>query len=63
MRARLSSQQRGQAAVEYVVVTLLCVIVLLAATGDDPVIDQLKNAVKTYFSAYSFAISVAPQGP
>jgi Flp pilus assembly pilin Flp len=46
---------------EYVIVTLFCAIVLLAASSDGSAIDQLKSAFKSFFKAYSYAISVAPQ--
>lgn len=53
----------GQAMVEYIVVTLMVVIVLLAASADGAAVTQLANAVKSFFKAYSFAMSIAPQGP
>lgn len=56
-------KQHGQAMVEYIVVTLLVVIVLLAASVDGSAIDQLNAAIQSFFKAYSFALSIAPQGP
>lgn len=53
--------QRGQAIVEYVLVTLLCVLVLIVASNDGPVIGALKNSVKGFFKAFSYAISITPQ--
>lgn len=53
----------GQAMVEYIVVTLMVVVILLAATSDGAAITQLGNAIKNFFKAYSFAMSIAPQGP
>lgn len=47
--------------VEYILVLLLCIVVLITASDDGSAIDQLKNAFKSFFSAYSYAISVAPQ--
>ena len=54
-------RQHGQAIVEYLLVTLLCVVVLVVSTGDGPVIGSLKDAIKGFFKAFSFAISVTPQ--
>ena len=58
---RAANAQRGQAIVEYVMVTLFCVLVLLLATNDGPAIGALKNAIKDFFKAYSYAISITPQ--
>jgi Flp pilus assembly pilin Flp len=53
--------QRGQAAVEYAVVLALTTIVLIVAVVDPSVIDQLLDAIKNFFKAFSWAMSVAPQ--
>ncbi|MFC0253900.1 hypothetical protein [Massilia consociata] len=54
---------RGQASTEYLVVLVLCVVVLVAsALGASPV-QELIQAVKNYFAAYSYAISVTPVRP
>lgn len=58
---RAANAQRGQAIVEYVLVTLFCVMVLLIANDNGPTISSLKNAIKDFFKAYSYAISVTPQ--
>lgn len=50
----------GQAASEYLVVLAFCVIVLVAAAAEPPPIQELIQAIKEYFSAYSYAISVSP---
>jgi Flp pilus assembly pilin Flp len=54
-------RQRGQAAVEYGVVLALTAIVLIVADADPAAIDQLLEAMKQFFKAFSWAISVAPQ--
>lgn len=57
------SSQAGQAMVEYIVVTLAVVVVLLVATAEGSVVMQLNEAIRSFFRAYSFAISITPQGP
>jgi Flp pilus assembly pilin Flp len=57
---RLSSQL-GQAAVEYAVVMAMCVIALITVTSDPSVIDELITAMKNFYKAFSYAISVTPQ--
>lgn len=52
---------RGQAAVEYTVVLGLTTLVLIVALVDPSVIDQLLDAIKKFFKAFSWAVSVAPQ--
>ncbi|CAG4898150.1 hypothetical protein [Paraburkholderia gardini] len=51
--------QRGQASVEYVVVTA-CIVSALLVAGDMPLspIDTLTAAFRSLFSAYSFALSL-----
>ncbi|PFH21006.1 MULTISPECIES: hypothetical protein [Burkholderia] len=49
-------RQRGQAYTEYVVIVLLVVVVLLA--GDGSVITMLLHAFKSFYSAFSFALSL-----
>jgi Flp pilus assembly pilin Flp len=53
--------QHGQAAVEYAVVLALTTVVLIVAAVDPSVIDQLLDAIKQFFKAFSWALSVAPQ--
>ena len=53
--------QRGQAAVEYAVVLALTTIVLIAVTTNPTVIDELIAAVKGFFKAFSFALSIPAQ--
>lgn len=55
--ARGSHRQRGQAYVEYVLVTLL-VAILLISGSDTPPITALAAAFKSYFGAYSFTLSL-----
>ncbi len=47
--------------IEYILVTLFCVIALVVAVGDGANIEQLEAAFTRFFRAYSYAISVAPQ--
>jgi Flp pilus assembly pilin Flp len=60
-RQWLAPTQRGQAAVEYTVVLGLTTLVLIVAAVDPSVIDQLLDAIKKFFKAFAWAISVAPQ--
>ncbi|MEZ0600644.1 hypothetical protein ACAX43_00555 [Paraburkholderia sp. IW21] len=55
--ARRPHRQRGQAYVEYVLVTLLIAIVLISGS-DTPPITALVAAFKSYFGAYSFTLSL-----
>lgn len=51
---------RGQASTEYLVVLAFCVVVLVvSAFGPAPVVEVIQ-AIKDYFAAYSYAISVTP---
>jgi Flp pilus assembly pilin Flp len=52
---------RGQAAVEYAVVMATCVIALITVTSDPSVIDEIITAMKNFYRAFSYAISVTPQ--
>jgi Flp pilus assembly pilin Flp len=52
---------RGQAAVEYLVVLGLTTLVIVVATVDPSVLDQLIAAVKSFFKAFSFALSIPAQ--
>jgi hypothetical protein len=56
---RLASQRRqaGQAYVEYVVVVLLVVLVLTVGGKDSP-IAQLLAAFQSFYSAYSYTLSM-----
>ena len=52
---------RGQASSEYLVILAFCVMALvLTVLGPSPVL-ELVQAIKDYFSAYSYVISVTPQ--
>ncbi|MDT8839821.1 hypothetical protein ParKJ_20555 [Paraburkholderia fungorum] len=56
--ARLS-RQRGQAYAEYLVVTMVLIAALIVATVDMPApIYSLVIAFKSFFSAYSFTLSL-----
>ncbi|PHV07902.1 hypothetical protein CSQ96_08415 [Janthinobacterium sp. BJB412] len=50
---------RGQAMTEYLVVVSLCVLILVVATLDPSPLVELMAAIKRFFSAYSYAISVS----
>ncbi|MDN4060555.1 hypothetical protein QPK31_20295 [Massilia sp. YIM B02769] len=51
---------QGQASSEYLLVLALCVVVLvMSALGPSPV-QEVIQAIKDYFAAYSYAISVTP---
>ena len=52
---------RGQAAVEYAIVLALTTIVLIAVAENPSVIDELLTAIKNFFRAFSFAISIPSQ--
>jgi hypothetical protein len=54
---RQRRKSAGQALMEYLVVISLGVIVLVS--GDNPPIQQLANAIKGYYTDYSFAISIS----
>ncbi|WP_343657103.1 hypothetical protein [Paraburkholderia caribensis] len=54
----LRQRQRGQAAVEYLVVTSVIVFALVAG-GDASVIDRFCAAFRSLYRAYSFALSLA----
>lgn len=56
-----SRPQRGQATVEYAVVLALTTIALIAVTADPTAIDELLAAVKGFFKAFSFALSIPAQ--
>jgi Flp pilus assembly pilin Flp len=51
---------RGQASTEYVVVLAFCVITLIVLAQDPSPVRQLVEAIKDYFAAYSYAISLTP---
>jgi len=55
------STQGGQAAVEYIVVLGLTTLVLVVAAVDPSAIDELLAAVKSFFKAFSFALSIPAQ--
>jgi hypothetical protein len=53
-------RQRGQAMTEYLIIGAFCVMaVVVIALGPSPIV-ELVAAIKTYFSAYSYAISITP---
>ena len=55
--------QRGQAMTEYLVIGAFCLMVLvLVSLGPAPIV-ELVSAIKKFFSAYSYAISITPATP
>ncbi|WP_377790212.1 hypothetical protein [Paraburkholderia sabiae] len=52
-----NSRQRGQAAVEYLVVTAVIVWELVHG-GDESIVSQLCAAFKSLYRAYSFVLSL-----
>jgi Flp pilus assembly pilin Flp len=57
---RVKKYERGQAMPEYVVVTTLGVIVLIwGSSGDPSPISRLLAAIKSFYQAFSYAISVS----
>ncbi len=50
---------RGQAMTEYIVVILLCMVLLIAATAGNPSpVQLLVQALKTYWTNFSYMISL-----
>ncbi|MFT7722008.1 MAG: hypothetical protein QM788_04130 [Roseateles sp.] len=59
--ARRAGRCGGQAAAEYTVVLALVTLVLVVAATEPAAIDQLVAAVKSFFKAFSFALSMPAQ--
>lgn len=57
----LPSRCRGQAITEYTVVLMLTTLVLVVAAAEPAVIDQILDAVKSFFKAFSYALSIPAQ--
>jgi hypothetical protein len=56
----MARRQRGQAMTEYLVVGAFCIMVLvMVALGPAPIL-ELVDAIKKFFSAYSYVISITP---
>ena len=52
--------QCGQAMTEYVIVIVFCILVLIVGTAGDPSpMDRLITAIKDFYAAFSYAISVS----
>lgn len=50
---------RGQAMTEYIVVILLCMVLLIAATAGNPSpVQQLVAELKTFWTNFSYMISL-----
>lgn len=56
----MKSRQRGQAMVEYFIVAFFIVVVGLLL-GDPDRIDEIITAIKNFFRAFSYAISIPSQ--
>ncbi len=55
-----STRCRGQAMTEYIiVVAFTAVILILSSLGDPSPIKMLADAIKSFYKAFSYAISVA----
>lgn len=52
--------QYGQASTEYLLVLAFCVVVLIVGTFGPAPVQEVIQAIKDYFAAYSYAISVTP---
>ncbi|WP_422013401.1 hypothetical protein [Roseateles sp.] len=55
------SRCRGQAIAEYTVVLMLTTLVLVVAAAEPAVIDEILDAVKSFFKAFSYALSIPAQ--
>lgn len=60
MSARIPGRARGQAATEYLVVLACCIVGLFVAALEPAPIHALLAAIKGFFAAYSFSISLTP---
>lgn len=60
MNRATASKARGQAGTEYLVVLACCVVALFAAALEPAPIHALLAAIRGFFAAYSFAISLTP---
>jgi Flp pilus assembly pilin Flp len=51
----------GQASLEYMVILALVTIVLIAVTAEPNTIQDLIDAAKSFFKAFSYALSIPAQ--
>lgn len=59
-RPRRRSRQLGQSSMEYTIVTFFAVLVLiLPDENGDVAIIQVANALKTFYTAFAYAISLS----
>ena len=58
---RARAEARGQAAIEYIVILALVTLVLVAIAAEPKAIDEVIAAVKSFFKAYSYALSIPAQ--
>ncbi len=61
MNAPRMQASRGQAIAEYMVVLAVVAIGLAVADADPAAVDQLIAAVKSFFQAFSYALSIPAQ--
>lgn len=57
--AKKRRRARGQAITEYAVIVAFCVIVLILATANPSPIKELLDAIKSFYAAYSYVISIS----
>ena len=55
------NRMHGQAAVEYTVILVLVTIVLVTIAAEPKAIDELIAAAKSFFKAFSYALSIPAQ--
>jgi len=54
----ITRRQSGQAMTEYLVIGAFCIMILVvAALGPSPILEMI-DAIKQFFAAYSYAISI-----
>jgi Flp pilus assembly pilin Flp len=57
-RAFVASQS-GQALTEYIVVVTFCVVALIVLANDSSPLKELLDAIKSFYRAYSYVLSVS----
>jgi Flp pilus assembly pilin Flp len=60
MNLPTTADAEGQSSIEYLVVLAFCVLVVVAVSVESSPFHELILAIKSFFSAYSFAISLTP---
>jgi hypothetical protein len=62
IKTRLQPRQHGQGMIEYLIVTVMVTMMLFIPnplTDNLPLADYMARAVRSYFRAYSFLLSVS----